>query len=620
MAGVLLFMMSNMMAMDIWIAVDGDDHNPGTREQPMATLLMAQRKVRELRRLKDPSVQDGISIILKGGQYFQHETLFFRPEDSGTGFSPTVIKAAEGEEPVISGGIPVYGWAEAKRKIPGLPAEAENNIWMADIPVYGGRSMEFRQMWVNGKKAVRARSLGDSLLDRILSVDKEREEMWIPLPGQKFSNIGQMEFVIHQWWAIAILRVKSLTKSGDKVCLTFHQPESRIEFEHPWPAPFIDAGDTLNGNSAFFFVNAIELLNQPGEWFSDPASGKVYYWPREGENMEEAEVIVPHLETLVKIDGTPDHPVKHIKFEGLRFQHTTWMRPSVAGHVPIQAGMSLLDAYKLKIPGTEDKAGLENQAWIERQPAAVEVINANHIDFFRCRFTNLAATGLDFISGSGYCSVVGSVFEDIGGTAVQAGFFGDSRTEIHLPYNPSDQREVCSHINISNNLVTNCTNEDWGCVGISVGYAHDINIAHNEVSHLNYSGICIGWGWTPTISCMKNNRIHANHIHHFAKNMYDVGGIYTLSAQPNSEISNNCIHDLEDAPYAHIPTHYQYIYLDEGSSYIRVINNQTEQDKFFSNTPGPGNVWENNGPHVSRTICEEAGLQPEYKDLLNTIN
>jgi len=169
---------------------------------------------------------------------------------------------------------------------------------------------------------------------------------------------------------------------------------------------------------------------------------------------------------------------------------------------------------------------------------------------------------------------------------------------------------------IKNNLITDCTNEDWGCVGISVGYAHDIDIEHNEVSHINYSGICVGWGWTKTITCMKNNRIHANNIHHFAKNMYDVGGIYTLSAQPSTEISNNSIHHLEKAPYAHIPGHYQYIYFDEGSSYIRAINNWTEKDKFFSNSPGPGNEWINNGPSVSEEIKNKAGLEPEFRDLL----
>jgi hypothetical protein len=154
-------------------------------------------------------------------------------------------------------------------------------------------------------------------------------------------------------------------------------------------------------------------------------------------------------------------------------------------------------------------------------------------------------------------------------------------------------------------------------VGIGVGFAHDIHIEHNEICNLNYSGISLGWGWTKTINCMRNNRVFANKIHHFARQMYDVGGIYTLSAQPNTEISKNAISDLEKAPYAHDPKHFQYIYFDEGSSFIRAVDNWSEKDKFFSNSPGPGNEWKNNGPQVSDTIKAQAGLEEGFRYLLN---
>jgi hypothetical protein len=364
----------------------------------------------------------------------------------------------------------------------------------------------------------------------------------------------------------------------------------------------------------------LELLNQPGEWFADYRTGKLYYWPRKGEDISSATVILPNLETILKVEGTLDQPVSNIHFKDINFEYSTWLRPSKYGHVPLQAGWSITDAYKLKVPGTPDKESLENQAWIERQTAGVEIKNARHIQFIECRFQHMAATGLDFISGTHNNRVEACIISDIGGTGLQMGFFGSPVFEAHVPYNPSDKREVCHHITISNNVITDCTNEDWGCVGISVGYAHDIAIEHNEVSHLNYSGICMGWGWTKTRSCMKNNKVHANHIHHFANNMYDVGGVYTLSAQPNSVISENSIHHLEKAPYAHIPEHYQYIYFDEGSSYLKAIDNWTEKDKFFSNTPGPGNEWINNGPQVSEEIKNRAGLEPKYRYLLKELN
>ena len=617
---ITLFFSLQLNAIDIFVSPNGNDNNPGTKEKPMQTILMALRKVRELRRLDDPSVKNGAHIILQGGIYQQVEPIILRPEDSGTKDSPTWIEAAPGQNPVISGGIPIMDWKLMDADLPGLPASAIGKIWMADAPEIAGRNLEFRQLWINGNKAVRASNLNDGKLDRILSVDKDKQELWIPIPKTQFSSAEQLEFFIHQWWAIAILRVKAIDIVGDSALVTFYQPESHIEFEHPWPAPFIDEKKELNGNSAFCFANAIELLNQPGEWFEDVNSGKVYYWPREGENLAKDDVIVPYLENIVSIRGTLDNSVSHVCFKGINFEYAAWMRPSKQGHVPLQAGWSITDAYKLLEPGTPDKAALENQAWIERQSAGVTVENANNIHFTGCRFQHMAGTGLDFISGTNNNLVEGCIINDIGGTGLQIGFFGSEIFEAHVPYNPTDKREVCQFETIRNNFITNCTNEDWGCVGISVGYAHDINIEHNEVSHINYSGICVGWGWTKTITCMKNNRIHANYIHHFARNMYDVGGIYTLSAQPNSEISENRIQNLEKAPYAHIPEHYQYIYYDEGSSYIRAINNWTEKDKFFSNTPGPGNEWTNNGPDVSEEIKNKAGLEPEYKDLLEQIN
>lgn len=604
---------------EIWVASNGSDRNPGTREQPMATVMMAQRKARNLRRLNDPSVRDGVRIVLRDGLYELVEPLRFRPEDSGTEASPTVIVAAPNESPVLSGGVALKGWKKTTDEIPGLPPAAQGSVWVTEAPRRGGRVLEFRQMWVNDKKASRASTLSDGPLPRILSVDKQEEEMWIPAPAQTFDQVGALEFVIHQWWAIAILRVKALEVRGDKTRVTFWQPESRIEFEHPWPAPFIDENKDKNGNSAFYLANAIELLNQPGEWHEDLDAGKVYYWPRPGEDLSRAKVVAPLLETLVHVEGTLDRPVAHLRFEGIRFAYTSWLRPSQAGHVPLQAGMYLLDAYKLLEPGTPDKSYLENQAWIGRQPAGVAVACANHIRFERCRFEHMAATGLDFLRGTHNDQVQGCIFRDIGGTGLQMGFFGDAAFEAHLPYDPTDERLLCRFERVANNVVTDCTNEDWGCVGISVGYAHDITIEHNEISHLNYSGIAIGWGWTKTISCLRNNKVFANHIHHFAKNMYDVGGVYTLSPQPHTEISGNSIHHLEKAPYAHDPTHYQYIYLDENSSYIRVLNNWTEADKFFSNTPGPGNEWKNNGPGVSEEIKNRAGLEPEYHDLLEDL-
>ncbi|HEY4287576.1 MAG TPA: right-handed parallel beta-helix repeat-containing protein [Puia sp.] len=587
---LLMLRLSAVSAAEIWVAPGGNDDNAGTKEMPMASVGAALRKARELRRLGE---LEGIHIILRGGEYALTEPVFVRPEDSGV-----MIEAAHGEEPVLSGGVDVKGWRKVKGK----------EYWEADLPVVGGRWLSFRQLWVDGKKVVKAR---DEDMNRILDVDRKNKVIWVPATkvDDKLVTAGQLEMVIHQMWAIAILRVKTIDRVGDKLKLSFWEPESHIEFEHPWPAPVMDSGHKQNGNSAYYLTNALELLDQPGEWYADEQKGKVYYWPRAGEDMNTARVIAPVLTTLVQVTGTVDRPVHDVQWKGIGFAYSTWMRPSEQGHVPLQAGMYLLDAYKLKIPGTPDKKGLENQAWIGRPPGAVEASYVSGLVFSRCRFVHLASTGLDLIRGTSGDSISRCVFEDIGGTGIQVGVYSEPGFETHLPYDPADSREVCHDDYIINNKVTDCTNEDWGCVGISAGYVHDIHIEHNAVSEVSYSGICVGWGWTRTVNCMRNNKIIGNSVVRYAKHMFDVGGIYTLSAQPGTLIAENYIDSIYHPVYAHDPKHWFYFYFDEGSSYITIKDNWCPGEKFMRNANGPGNTWENNGPMVADKIKQQAGIQ-----------
>jgi len=109
------------------------------------------------------------------------------------------------------------------------------------------------------------------------------------------------------------------------------------------------------------------------------------------------------------------------------------------------------------------------------------------------------------------------------------------------------------------------------------------------------------------------NKIIGNKIHHYGKHNYDCSGIYTLSAQPGSVISDNYIDSIYRAPYVHLPSHWFYLYTDEGSSGISVKNNWTASQKYLQNANGPGNEWSNNGPAVDETVKMNAGLQSSYQ-------
>ena len=596
----------SLFAGEIYVSLQGNDKNPGTKEAPFNTLNRAIKQAREWRRLNRPEVAGGIYIRLEEGVYAQRNSLFLRPEDSGTPDSPTVICAVDGAHPVISGGVAVTGWKRGCNH-PAVPEKLKQKIWSAEAPLIGNRRVETRQMWVNGHKVQRAAQFPDGGLERMIDFNPEEQTITIPVSQsvnpKRLQNAGQLEMIVHQRWAIAILRVKSIDAKDGQAVVRFHEPESHLEFAHPWPQPVI-GGE--KGNSSFCLTNALELLDQPGEWFQEYPSGTIYYYPQASENMETAEVIIPTLETLVTIDGTLSRPVKHIQFNGITFEHTSWMRPSYQGHVTLQGGFPLLDAYKLQEPGLPEKAELENQAWITRPETAIRVRGAEHIDFKHCTFRHLSSTGLDYEWAVTASSVEDCQFTDIGGTALLVGAFPDGGLETHIPFIPADVRELCSHITIRNNFISNVTNEDWGCVGIGAGYVRNMDISHNEVCHLNYSGICVGWGWTSLESGMCNNRIEANYVHHFARRLYDAGGLYTLSNQPGSVMRNNRIEHLIEAPYATNDRAF-YIYLDEATDGYTMENNWCPAERFDSNRPGKKNVWKNNGPQVADSIKYKAG-------------
>ncbi len=467
---------------------------------PGDCLHEALRQAREWRRTNDPRCEGGITITVRAGRYYMAEPLFLRPEDSGTEASPLTIR---GEEGTI---------------------------------VCGDRRQAHTQLFPREGMA------------RLTAFDASKRTITIPTPAAPVLSAPHLEMVVHQRWAMAILRVKSVQTEGAQTTLTFLEPESRLEFEHPWPQPVI-GGD--KGNSAF-------LLRTTEQ--------------RDG------------IEQLVVVDGA-----SHVCFEGLTFENTCWNRPLHKGHVTLQGGFPLVDAYKLKEKeGLPWDGGLENQAWVERPVSAVTVRNTRQVNFTRCRFQHLGSTALDIESIDGG-RIADCTFEDIGGTAIMAGSFAESPREVHRPY--KDLADRCQHLTIEGNTINDATNEDWGAVAIGCGYVRDCTITRNEVSHVNYSGICVGWGWTPHYTGMENNHITHNKVSDYARMLYDAGGIYTLSNQPESTISHNDIGQPSSAPYATNDRGF-CIYLDARTDGYTLENNQTEgrkirRDETGDNHPGP---------------------------------
>ncbi len=239
---ILLGWFPSLFAGEIYVSLQGNDKNPGTREAPFYTLNRAIKQAREWRRLNRSEVAGGIYIRLEEGVYAQRNSLFLRPEDSGTPDSPTVICAVDGAHPVISGGVAVTGWKRGCDN-PAIPEELRQKIWSAEVPLIGNRRVETRQMWVNGNKVQRAAQFPDGGMERMIDFNPEEQTITIPASYVNSSresqsitglqNASQLEMTVHQRWAIAILRVKSMDVKDGQAIVRFHDPESRLEFAHP---------------------------------------------------------------------------------------------------------------------------------------------------------------------------------------------------------------------------------------------------------------------------------------------------------------------------------------------------------------------------------------------------
>jgi hypothetical protein len=532
-------------AATLHVSPKGDDANSGTEARPFATLEKAKQAVRAI----NQTMQEDIVVVLHGGVYSLERPLVFTADDSGRQGHDVVYRAAPNEVPVLSGGRRVTGWT----------ADADGR-WKAPSPVDS-----FRQLYVNGTRATRAK--GPIPAEFKFFGNEGYETTNVAMADWK--NPGDLEVCYAIIWAHTRCKVQSIRREGDKTILVMQQPQ--------FTQAKTKAGVTICATDSTYLENALELLDEPGEWYLDRPTKTVYYKPRPGEDMNTVEVVAPALETIVALQGTLDKPVEHLRFEGVSFQYGNWLRPSQVGHCDVQANF-ITDWAKNYY--TTD-GGFRN-CHNENLKSAANVVchAAKAIVFNRCSFSRLGGAGLDIEYGSQNNTVVGCRFSDISGTAIQ---IGDILKDDH---HPDDPRKIVKNNTVSNCYIHDCCLDYRGGVGICVGYTERTNLLHNEICRLPYSAISMGWGWgmedaggggynqphrytEPTPA--KDNRIENNNIHHVMASLDDGGGIYTLGRQPGTIIRGNHVHDSRNLTSKRGWS--QGIYLDEGSGFIEVTDN-----------------------------------------------
>ncbi|MRR13711.1 hypothetical protein EG835_14970, partial [bacterium] len=161
------------------VSPSGKDTNPGTPDRPLRTIRAARDSVRALR-LADPMLEDTVIVYLHIGRHLLSQPLELDPRDGGTPGSPTLYAAFPGAQPVISGGVPVRDWKEAR--------VGGRVVWQADVSGIKGAG-RIRQLWVNGSRRTPARhpNAGYCVVESVPEVTAKTEWLY-----------GQISFVARQ--------------------------------------------------------------------------------------------------------------------------------------------------------------------------------------------------------------------------------------------------------------------------------------------------------------------------------------------------------------------------------------------------------------------------------------
>jgi len=627
----------------IYVSPHGNDANSGASPgQAVATLGHAQQLVRSL----DSDMHSDITVELESGTYRLTQPLTMGAQDSGTNGYNVVWAAAPGAHPVVSGAEQVTGWHLSD------PAK---NIWSASVPA----GLQTRQFYVNGVRAdVASGPLPVTLKATATGYTASSTAL------DSWGNPSQLEFVYtggEGYWSLktggqgAWTEPRCPVASISGTTITMAEPcwdnstERVMRTDGSGRTVNLVGPETLgNGEIPAYADNAYELLSQPGQWYLNDTTHTMYYIPRPGQHMAQADAEAPVLQTLVDGAGTASAPVHNMVFQGIQFSYATWLQPSTAeGFSEIQANYTITGADGYATQGLCQfvQGGTCPYGNWTQEPGNIDFGYDQDVQFLGDGFTHLGAAGLRLGDGSQNDVVSGSTFTDISGNGLELGGVDDPEPTAAVQDTTGNQ--------ILDNHLYALPVEYHGGVGIDVGYAEHTTIAHNQIDNTAYTAISLGWGGWPdkidqpaTPNYSNNNVVADNLIQNPMQMLADGGAIYTQGITGSSladgeKLTGNVILGAMDHGHA--------IYTDNGSTFITANGNvefgnendwgsrhtdyttgasgddplliennywqQGDQDNSSSNVTESGNHIITSLAQVPSGILASAGLQAPYRGL-----